>query len=395
MMRLLLRLSLVLALLAPVAAYAEDAVKIDHRAIVAEIVATGDKLVGAYSPESGKEAAVGFSDLYFDVFEATGLETDVALGSASDKSELESYFSTLGGLAKAGAPKEKLEETWKTMKTRLTAITEHRMTSSGGWVGALSQSILILLREGVEAMLVVGALVTYLKRIGADSQVRVVWWSVVAALVASAITAWLMMEILKMSGQDREAVEGVTMVIATCVLIYVSHWLFARREAQRWQGYIQGEVNKAVAGGHVFSMGFAAFLAVYREGAETVIFYQALLGSYSGQTGIIAIGFGIAAVALLVLYLLVNKFAVRLPLKPFFTVTAILLFVLAFSFAGKAVLELQVAGWIANTKIALPTIEILGIFPSRESVLAQLAVLATLVPVFGIWLVRRKAKTAS
>ena len=106
--------------------------------------------------------------------------------------------------------------------------------------------------------MVVTALVAYLKRLGAEDKVRVVWWSVALALVASAATAWVLNVVVALSGAGQEAVEGVTMLIAAVVLAYVSHWLFARREAQRWQGYIKDQVSKALSGGQMFSLGFAA-----------------------------------------------------------------------------------------------------------------------------------------
>ncbi|MBC7907430.1 MAG: FTR1 family protein, partial [Rhodospirillaceae bacterium] len=173
-------------------------------------------------------------------------------------------------------------------------------------------------------------------------------------------------------------------------LTYVSHWLFARREAQRWQSYIKEQVEKALSGGQMFSLGFAAFLAVYREGAETVLFYQALMGSAPGQAMPIAAGFVVAAIALVAVYWAINKASMKLPLKPFFTGTAILLYVLAIVFAGQAMLELQGARWVGATPLeGFPNLPALGLFPTAESVAAQLVLLATLVPVIGLWAVKR------
>jgi high-affinity iron transporter len=213
----------------------------------------------------------------------------------------------------------------------------------------------------------------------------------VLALLASLATAWAMNEVLALSGASREAAEGVTMLVAAAVLAYVSHWLFARREAQRWQGYIKEQIGRALSGGQVFSLGFAAFLAVYREGAETVLFYQALAGAAPGQSAAIAAGFAVAAAGLVLVYWVIRKASMKLPLGPFFAGTAILLYALAVVFAGGGVLELQGARLIPATPLAgIPSIPLLGLFPTVESVVAQMVLLAALLPVLALWAAKRR-----
>jgi high-affinity iron transporter len=393
-MRALLRLAALVLLLVPGLAHAEGPV--DHRAVAAQIVEQGRALVLAYDPASGLDTSDAFSDLYFNVFEETGLEADIGAADPGVKTELESYFAAIIGSAAKGAAKTTVEEHWRKLETRLPQVADQRAEAvQSGWIGAFLQSVLILLREGFEAILVIGALVAYLRRLGADDKLKVVWRAVVLALLASAATAWAMNSLIETSGADREAVEGLTMLVAAVVLTYVSHWLFARREAQRWQGYIKEQVEKALSGGQMFSLGFAAFLAVYREGAETVLFYQALMGSAPGHGAAIGAGFVVAAIGLVVIYWAIRKASMKIPLAPFFTGTAVLLYALAVMFAGQGMLELQEARWISITPLAgFPNLPSIGLFPTLESVAAQAALLATLIPVIGMWAIKR-AKAAS
>ncbi len=360
-----------------------------------EIVQNGDNLLKNYTPEKAVAAGNAFSVLYFDLFEASGLEFRIG---ASDKEmllDIESHFSQLIGQSMGGQPKASLAETWTALKSRLQeakAMLDEQDLNQGFWPSFL-QSFFILLREGAEAILVISALVMYLRRVGAGDQVRVIWWSCILALLASAGLAYLAAGAVRLSGLQRELIEGITLLLAAAVLFYVSCWLFAKREAERWQGYITAQVDQAVSSGSVLALGFAAFLAVFREGAETVLFYQALLAGAEDQKNAIALGFAAAAAVLLIVFFLFRFFAVKIPLKPFFTATAVLLFAMSFVFIGKGVLELQVAGWISTTKIAgLPSLSWLGLFPSYESLGAQ-AVLLVLLALLWVFAHGKRLKT--
>jgi high-affinity iron transporter len=383
-------LALLLAFV-PAIAHAEGG-PLDHRAVTAHLIQQGNALMQAYDPAKPAATADAFSDLYFSAFEETGLEADIGATDPAAKTELESRFAAMISLANKGAEPARLATEWRQLEGRLAEVAEARAAAAGpGWVSAFLQSLLILLREGFEAILVIGALVAYLKRLGADDKLRVVWQAVALAIAASLGTAWAMTTVVSLSGASREAAEGVTMLVAALVLAYVSHWLFARREAQRWQGYIKQQIGRALSGGQVFSLGFAAFLAVYREGAETVLFYQALSGSAPGQTGAIAAGFAAAAIGLVVVYWLIRRASMTLPLAPFFAGTAILLYALAVVFAGGGVLELQGARLVSATPLAgIPSIPTLGLFPTVESVAAQALLLAALVPVLAARALKRR-----
>ncbi|HSV28577.1 MAG TPA: FTR1 family protein, partial [Candidatus Omnitrophota bacterium] len=380
------RLLLALALLLPaLPAWAHG---VDMKAVAAELSAKGDALVAAYEPGNGTDGA--FSDLYFDVFEGSGMEEAIALDSPQTKAELESLFSDVIGKAGQKRPKAEIAAAWRSLDQRLHEVADARAAPRTGALAAFLQSFLILLREGFEAMLVVTALAAYLRRAGEPGKVKVIWQGVAAALAASLATAWLLAGVLDVSGKDQEVLEGAVMLVAAAVLFYVSFWLLSKREAATWHNYVKTQVEAAASGGKLWALALAAFLAVYREGAETVLFYQALSLSAPGQMPALLGGFAAGAAALAALYAAMRALSFRLPIKLFFTATAALLFFLAVTFAGTGVLELQEGRLLPITPLAfVPRVEWLGLFPTAETVAAQLALLLPMAVALG-WHYRRK-----
>jgi high-affinity iron transporter len=247
--------------------------------------------------------------------------------------------------------------------------------AGSGWE-AFWQSFLIILREGFEAILVVGAVVAFLIKTGHRERLRNIWWGVTYALLASAATAVVLKTVLAAMPASREIIEGLTLLVAVAVLFSVSYWLISKVEAAKWQQFIRDKVNNALEHGGGRALTFVAFLAVYREGAETALFYQALFNEGPNvavplSTGILA---GFAALA--VIFTLFYRFGVRIPLRPFFSVTSVLLYFMAFVFMGKGVRELQEGNALPLTAIpGFPHSEFLGLYPSWQGVLAQLALL--------------------
>lgn len=386
MSRLTRSLVALAALLLASSAFAQG---VDYRLIVDEIHQRGDRAVASYNTGEGMETGDIFSDLYFDLFEGKGMEQQIAIEDGSLKSELESYFNAVIGQAMRGASRKKVEAAWQTLRSRLDEVANRQSTARvADFSGVMLQSFLILLREGFEAMLVVMALVTYLRRTAPD-KVKVIWHGVGWALLASVLTAWLMTSVYQLSGAAREALEGATMLLAAAVLFYVSYWLISKREADRWQQYINTQIDKAVARGSLWALGFAAFLAVYREGAETVLFYQALSMGTQGQTSALVAGFLVALVVLVGLFWAMRSASMKIPMGTFFTATAILLYTLAFVFVGKGVLELQEARWVGITPLEwAPRVDLLGVFPTAEGVTAQLLFL--IPALLGFYLLWRK-----
>ena len=163
------------------------------------------------------------------------------------------------------------------------------------------------------------------------------------------------------------------MVLATAVLFYVSYWLLSKMEVVKWNHFVKSKVQDALDSGSALALASAAFLAVYREGFETVLFYKALFvaGSGGGAMPVLA-GILAGSVVLVAVYIGINRFGVRLPLKPFFAFTSAFLYYMAFVFAGKGIAELQEGGIIGTTILPwAPRIPPLGIYPTAESLGAQ------------------------
>ncbi|MBI2068978.1 MAG: cytochrome c/FTR1 family iron permease [Elusimicrobia bacterium] len=242
------------------------------------------------------------------------------------------------------------------------------------------QSLTIILREGMEAILILAAIIAYLRRSGNAGKVRHVVHGALLAVAASVATAWVMEQVFGASKLDQEALEGITMLVAVAVLFYVSNWLISKIETRRWQNFIQDKVAGALSSRNITALSLAAFLAVYREGFETVLFYKALHG-LSAQAGPAPLwsGFLAGCALLAVLFLIIERLGYRLALKQFFMGTSAFLFLMAFSFMGRGIAELQEAGWLPSSSGAwLPKIPFLGIYPTLETTMGQLLVLAAL-----------------
>ena len=174
------------------------------------------------------------------------------------------------------------------------------------------------------------------------------------------------------------------MLVAVVVLFSVSYWLLSKVESARWQQFIREKVNTALSNGGSFALAFVAFLAVFREGAETALFFQALITNNAGSLMPVAAGVGAGGVTLAVVFSLFYRFGVKIPLRPFFAVTSGLLYWMALVFAGKGVKELQEGGAMSRTLLpGFPHIEAFGVYPTVETILAQAVLLGLLL--FALW----------
>jgi high-affinity iron transporter len=310
-------------------------------------------------------------------------------------SDLETSFASLRTRAAGGATPAELGA----IRRQLEAGLENAERTLGDQLSPFNlfvQSFIIMLREGLEAILIVGALMTFLSKMGAGERKRDIHIGVGAAIGASLLTAVALETIFVLSPAHREALEGGTMVLATVVLFYVSYWLLSKMEVVKWNQFVRGKVRDALDSGSALALASAAFLAVYREGFETVLFYKALFvaGSTGGAMPVLA-GILAGSVVLVAVYIGINRFGVRLPLKPFFAFTSAFLYYMAFVFAGKGIAELQEGGLISTTIVPwAPRIPPLGIYPTVESLAAQglLVLLAIVALVWNFVLEPRRAR---
>ncbi len=339
-------------------------------------------LAGAGNPAASGTALDAY--MTFEQVERSVRATDPGLAA-----ELEADFALLRTGA-AGTDPAALAE----VRDRLHAGLDRAEGGLGGRLGPVNlfvQSFVILLREGLEAILIVGALLTFLVKMGAGDRRRDVHLGVAAAVVASLLTAVALETVFHLSPAHQEALEGGTMLVATLVLFYVSYWLLSKMEVVKWNHFVKSRVHRAVTSGSALALASAAFLAVYREGFETVLFYKALFLAGDGSASLVPVTAGVAvgAAVLTAVYLAIHRFGVRLPLKPFFGVTSAFLYYMAFVFAGQGVAELQEGGLLPATPLAwAPRVPALGIYPTLESLAAQgvllILLLAALVWTFVI-----------
>jgi len=232
----------------------------------------------------------------------------------------------------------------------------------------------ILVRERVEALLVIGAVAAYLGRLGAQDRLRALLVGAGAGLLASLATAWALAAFN--NGAHDDTVEGLVMLLAAGLLVYVSGWLFVRQDPRAWTRYLQGHVERAGNAGSPVALAGVGFLAVYREGAETVLFLHAL-AARGGWTAAILLG---AAAGLLLLaagFLLVRRLAVRVPLRPLFLLTSAFLFAMALRFLADGIQEFQEQSLIPFDAAPVPDwLAALAGNPTWEVVGAQGALLA-------------------
>jgi high-affinity iron transporter len=314
------------------------------------------------------------------------VETEVRAKNPGLASELETTFAWLRTRAAQADETER-----HAIRERLLAGLERAERVVADHPSPMSlfvASFFLLVREGFEAILIVAALMTFLAKAGAPERRRDVARGAWLAVGASVLT-WALVELLfQATPGQREMIEGGTMLLAAAVLFYVSYWLLSKIEAAKWTAFVHGKMQSALSSGSGMALSAVAFLAVYREGFETILFYKALFTS-AGASSVSVIG-GIAAgsVGLVAVYVLINQLGLRVAMKPFFAVTGVMLYYMAFVFAGKGIAELQEARIIPLTVIeGAPRIPVLGIYPTVESLIVQGLLLALAIVAAG-WAMR-------
>ncbi|MGH7924456.1 MAG: FTR1 family iron permease [Candidatus Binatus sp.] len=238
-------------------------------------------------------------------------------------------------------------------------------------------SLGLLFREGMEAMLVIVALAAATRAGGRIGRSRDVYTGAVAAIVASIVLAWAVNHVITDDASD--TLEGVFQLFAAATLFYVSSWMTSKGQADRWMKFISHKLESAersaIPG---LALGLTAFLAVMREGAETIVFFQALTSGATEAVDRHAVTAGIvaAAVALAASFFVIKRAADRIPMSIFFYATSFLLYALAIVFVGQGIASLQEASVVPATFVNYaPTLPMLGLFPTIQSLLAQAVLL--------------------
>lgn len=245
--------------------------------------------------------------------------------------------------------------------------------------------ITIILREGLEALLVVVALLGFLNKSGNSDKKSWIYGGVGIGFAVSIVLAVLVKVLFSSGtfGNNNFLIAGWTGVFAAVMLIYVSYWLHSKSNVAAWQSYVNDKSSKAIATGSLFSLGLLAFLAVFREGTETVLFYIGMASSIKLADLLIGIALGLGI--LTVIAILVLKVGLRIPMRPFFLVSSVLVFYLALKFTGMGINGLQLAGLLpATSSESLPTISWLAVYPTWQSTIPQIILILAAVAIVVI-----------
>ncbi len=344
--------------------------------VVSEVRDLLEKSLAIYKSGQVDNAAEIAFDAYlaYEKIESNLITKDKSLGV-----RLESAFSRYRGEIKRSAPFEHVESLNKEINLDLAKGLE-LLKSKVGFTGMFIQSFSIIVREGFEAILIIAALVAFLTKSRNQGRIKTIHFGVVIGILASFATAYVIHEILHLNMASQELLEGWIMLVAVAVLFWVSYWLVSKIETRKWQEYINKKMRGALSKGNTFTLGAVAFISVYREGFETVLFYKALYLYAEGATAGIIPGFLVGCVVLAGVFYLINTLGTRIPIKWFFGFTSVLLYYMAFTFMGKGLHELQMGEQIPMTAANfLPGISWLGMYPTWETFIGQALLLGAFV----------------
>lgn len=333
---------------------------------------------------AAKEATDTVNVAYFKFYEKLGFEkTTMSSISGKRGSDVEHQFYKVKKCLREQATVDDFKKEVEVLKQMLM---EDARTLDGPQPQGIRTFFTVLwltLREGLEAILVIAAIVAYLDKTGNRQHKKTIYFGAVLGILFSVILAIVFNMLAtnigdSLSGVSQEVFEGITMFIAVAVLFYVSNWMLSKSEVEAWDKYIKNKVEQSITTGNKIALGFSAFLAVAREGAELILFFQGMRSNIATNPSYMWLGLAVSIVVLTAVYYAIAKLSIRLPLRQFFTATSALMFLLCLSFMGKGVFELQEAGVIGRTVISWMngfTVDILGVYPRVETIVPQIILL--------------------
>ena len=328
-------------------------------------------------PEAYNSARTAYLDSYeFVEIPLRAIDPDFTL-------EVEFQFAELRSLIKQQADFEEIKEVTIAIKRNMDE--SERLVSGTGTLApaiAFTSSFAIIFREGLESVLILGAIITYLEASRNTKYKKYLYYGVVAAFGATAVTWIIAAYIIEISGANRELIEAIAALSATAILFYVSFWVLNKIEHKKWMEFVKAKVWQATTTGSVMVFVGLAFFTVYREGFETVLFYQAMAGFAKYMEVYVALGFVAGMVSLLVIFYVMRKLGKRLPLRALFGLTMGVGAYLSIAFLGNAIRELQVIELMPYTGMIgiIPRLDInlaamTGIYPTLETVIGQIILL--------------------
>lgn len=346
--------------------------------------------VAAYRAGNREEAKKLALSAYLDGFEP--LEPTLSARNASLMREIEGAMGEFRSRIAKGAPATEVEKQAQLLD-QLFALAEQSLSgSSAGGVSTFLSALTILLREGVEALLLVVAMIAFMRKSEREDALPYVHAGWIAALVAGVLTWVAATAFLTISGASRELTEGFGGIIAAVILVSVGIWMHGKSHAETWQRYIKERMSRAMGRSSAWFLFGLAFLVVYREVFETILFFAAMWTDGS-KTAVVS-GAAAGAAILAAIGWAMMRYSLRLPIAQFFRYSSILIAVLAVVLAGKGIAALQEAGMLGVTPMkGVPSVDIIGLHPTAQVVGAQVAVLVALI--IGFWMNGRARAAAT
>ncbi|WNS82291.1 FTR1 family protein [Domibacillus sp. DTU_2020_1001157_1_SI_ALB_TIR_016] len=339
----------------------------------------------AESEAGGGQSSAAAATLTAAISMWPSVEGAVQVKDASLYSDIEVKIPEAAGLLSSQNPdNERAAEMIAGIEARLAPLAD---ASSYTWWDAA----LVLLREGLEAVLILSALLAFLSKTGQERAKKWIWLGAGGGILASVAAAVLLSQVFTglAGAAGREYMEGLTGIAAVVMMIGVGTWLHGKSNIAKWNAFVKQSVGKAAASGSILSFAFISFLSVFREGAETIIFYAGMAPDMSA--GALAAGIALAFFIVSAVGLIVIKYSVRVPMRLFFTGAALLIYVLAFKILGKSIHSLQVAGVIdTHTASAVPFIDVIGLYPTLETMLPQIILLIIIV-ILALWFKKQES----
>jgi high-affinity iron transporter len=346
--------------------------------------------LAAYRSGNREEAKRLALAAYLDGFEP--VEPMLSARNASLLAEVEKQMGGLRSSIAAGDDVDAVAARVAAIQSLFDQAEASLAPSERSDVSAFVGAFTILFREGLEALLIVVAMLAFLAKADRPELARPVHYGWVGALGAGALTWVVATSLISVSGASRELTEGFGSLLAAAVLLFVGIWMHGKAQAGEWQRYIREKLHRAVTKDSRWFLFSLAFIAVYREVFETILFFTAMAAE--GGVGSLVAGGLAGVVALAVIAVAMLRFSRRLPIDKFFTYSSALVAVLAVVLAGKGVAALQEAGLIAIHPLdAIPRLSMLGLFPTLQGVTAQLLTLVVLLAGF-VWN-RRSARAVA
>lgn len=379
--------------------------------VAGEMTVILDQAYEAAAAGKGDEGSTLVNNAYYQYYEKLGFEKNVMNAISGDRvSQVEYQFKMTRKTMRDGGSDKEIKQLVDDLKSWLVKDAAVLDGGASGNVNGFTklvtssagQAFLILIREGLEALLVVAAVIAYLVKSGNKRFTKWIYLGVVAGLAGSGLVAVLFTFLFGGSGPIQEISEGVCALIATLMLLWTSNWMLNKSSVEAWNNYIRNKTEAAVAGaqskvesgqslglGMITSLAMLSFLAVFREGAETVIFYESIYSMSQDAHGMWVGGLTAAAV-LIVIFLILRFTSVKIPIGPFFLVTSILMAALVVIFAGGGIHALIEGDLIEGTYLStVPTNDWIGLYPYVETITAQVIAAIAVVVLFVVGFIKK------